>query len=221
MQVGDGQSGGEREWMEFTHRTYWTLLNCGFRLKPTAGTATGVHPVPIGYGRVYVHVPGGFRYDAWIDGLRDGKSFVTTGPMLLVDAQRDQVSGNVLADGPIDSIEIIVNGEIVKRIETENKAKSDGTVEADFREPLSIDSTSWVAVRAWQKSSTGRLRFVHSAPAWFDVDNKPIKPSSDEKEFLVNRMKTEMDRSRSIVGPEAFKEYEEALKLYESLETKQ
>ena len=49
---------------------------------PTGGTASGVHPVPLGFGRVYVHLPGGFSYKTWVSGLNQGRSFVTTGPML-------------------------------------------------------------------------------------------------------------------------------------------
>ena len=58
----------------------YALLNCGFRLRPTAGTASGVHPVPLGFGRVYVHLPDGFDYAAWMKGLGAGRSFVTAAP---------------------------------------------------------------------------------------------------------------------------------------------
>src|SRR4030095_8612816 len=81
-QPGDGWSGTEREWSEVGCSNYYALLNCGFRLRPTAGTANGVHPVPLGFGRVYVHLPDGFGYEAWKRGLDAGRSFVTTGPML-------------------------------------------------------------------------------------------------------------------------------------------
>ena len=74
----------ERGWIDYGFQNYYALLNCGFRLRPTAGTASGVHPVPLGFGRVYVHCPDGFGYDAWVRGLDRGESFVTTGPMLLV-----------------------------------------------------------------------------------------------------------------------------------------
>jgi hypothetical protein len=83
---GDGWSGTERDWIEYGCRNYYTLLNCGFRLRPSAGTANGVHPVPLGFGRVYVQCPGGFSYEAWLRGLDEGRSFVTTGPMLLAEA---------------------------------------------------------------------------------------------------------------------------------------
>ena len=37
-----GTEGGEREWIEFTLGMYYTLLDCGFRLPPSAGTAARV-----------------------------------------------------------------------------------------------------------------------------------------------------------------------------------
>lgn len=78
--------GGERQWIDYTFGMYYALLNCGLKIPPTAGTANGVHPVPAGFGRVYVHLPEGFSYDAWRSGLIEGRSFVTTGPMLYAQA---------------------------------------------------------------------------------------------------------------------------------------
>ena len=36
---------------------YYHLLNCGLRVAPSAGSASGVLPNPVGYNRVYVHLP--------------------------------------------------------------------------------------------------------------------------------------------------------------------
>ena len=53
MKVGQDDRGvSERGWIDFTFKNYYALLNCGFRLRPTAGTASGVHPVLLGFGRV-------------------------------------------------------------------------------------------------------------------------------------------------------------------------
>jgi len=41
----------ERDWTLYGFQTYYALLNCGFRLRPAAGTANGVHPVPLGFSR--------------------------------------------------------------------------------------------------------------------------------------------------------------------------
>ncbi len=64
----------------------------------------------MGYGRVYVHVPSGFDYDRWIEGLRAGASFVTTGPMVRVHRNDSKIDVQIDADGPVESIEWIVNG---------------------------------------------------------------------------------------------------------------
>lgn len=64
--------GNERDWLLYTLGMYYTLLNSGERMMPTAGTANGVHPVPAGFSRVYVHQPDGFDYEAWIEGLQAG-----------------------------------------------------------------------------------------------------------------------------------------------------
>lgn len=75
MGLGSGLN-TERAWALYGFANYYTLLDCGFRLRPAAGTANGVHPVPLGFGRVYVHLDGKFSYDAWIKGLDAGRSFV-------------------------------------------------------------------------------------------------------------------------------------------------
>ena len=64
MQIGRG-SDSEREWTLYGFLTYYALLDCGFRLSPAVGTANGVHPVPLGFSRVYVHLPRGTEAE-WI-----------------------------------------------------------------------------------------------------------------------------------------------------------
>ena len=85
MQVDSDERGmTELGWLQFGFQNYYALLNCGFRLQPTAGTASGVHPVPLGFSRVYVQLAGEFSGDKWLQGLKAGRSFVTTGPMVFV-----------------------------------------------------------------------------------------------------------------------------------------
>ncbi len=78
----DPQGYTERGWIDWGFKTYYAYLNCGFRMRPTGGTGSGYHPVPAGFGRVYVQCPGEFTYEKWIEGLNAGRSFVSTGPML-------------------------------------------------------------------------------------------------------------------------------------------
>ncbi len=119
-------AGGHRQWIDYTLGMYYTLLDCGFRLPPSAGTANGVHPVPAGFGRVYVHQPEGFSFDGWMRGLAAGRSFVTTGPMLyasadgydpghvfdFADANASSISLDmeVMSERPLAYGELLING---------------------------------------------------------------------------------------------------------------
>ena len=72
----------------WTQEIYYHILNCGLRIPPSAGSASGVLPNPVGYNRVYVHLDGPFAYEKWWEGLRAGRSFVTNGPLLRVHVER-------------------------------------------------------------------------------------------------------------------------------------
>ena len=74
----------ELGWLHFGWEQYYAMLNCGLRMCPTAGTANGVHPVPAGFSRVYVDLGNEkFTPELWQKRLNEGRSFVTTGPMLI------------------------------------------------------------------------------------------------------------------------------------------
>ena len=212
MLPGATKSGTERDWIEYTHRSYWAMLNCGQRLQPSAGTASGVHPVPLGYSRVYVNCPDGFSYANWRAGLQAGRSFVTTGPMLNCTVRRDGsdavIETRVRSQTGTGDIEIIVNGEIH---EIRPVTGNDTTISC--RVPL--DGTSWIAVRAWEPQPDKRFRFAHSAPVWFDDPQKPLRPLKREAEFLAGRVRDEITRSREILPSDALTEFQQALAEWE------
>src|SRR5262249_3059343 len=155
---------------------YYTLLDCGFRLRPTGGTASGVHPVPLGFGRVYVRVGPAFSYDAWVKGLNEGRSFVTTGPMLLAELDGRnpgevfrpsgagphgfRLTGRALSAAPLSRIEVIVNGAVAERIKPANRRTDAGGYESVLDAPLKVDGSSWLALRCYEEHADGRLRFA-------------------------------------------------------------
>jgi len=232
-QPGDGWSGNEREWIEVGCRAYYTLLDCGFRLRPSAGTANGVHPVPLGFGRVYVQCPQGFSFDHWWRGLDAGRSFVTTGPMLLAEVagrppgenftleankpRRVEVSGEVISDEPVTAVEIIVNGEIAHRLTPAPRKNQDEAYEAKFQQTLELSGSSWIAVRCWEARPGGRIRFAHTAPWHFDVPVAPLRPRREEAEFLIRQVRQEIDRSSGVISDAALSEYRKALAIYEGI----
>src|SRR5207247_1749238 len=136
----DKQGWTERGWLDYGFQNYYALLDCGFRLRPTAGTASGVHPVPLGFGRVYVHVSDGFSYHAWLQGLNAGHSFVTTGPLLFVqlngqdpghtfkakDSGDYHLTGSVHSEQPLATIEVVSNGALLRAVKPSNRKTDSG-----------------------------------------------------------------------------------------------
>ena len=80
----------------WTQEIYYHILNCGLRIPPSAGSASGVLNNPVGYNRVYVHLGPDCSYARWWEGLRAGRSFVTNGPLLRVQAG-GQLPGHVFS----------------------------------------------------------------------------------------------------------------------------
>lgn len=224
-------------WISFGLQNYYTLLNCGFRIQPTAGTASGVHPVPLGHSRVYVHTGTEFSGKKWLDGLRRGHSFVTTGPMLFATLEGATSGHEFRADGksgesnkyklriesissrPLDRIEVLVNGRITKTFKTPHTATPNEASRVVHSTTLPITKSSWVAVRSFERQPDGRIRFAHTAPWHIRVKDQPVRPRREEIEFLTRRVQDEIDRNKDVLSPAAMAEFRKALKIYKSLKT--
>lgn len=224
--------GNERDWTLYTLGMYYTLLNAGHRLVPTAGTASGVHPVPAGFSRVYVHLPDGFTYEQWVQGLAAGRSFVTTGPMVFAtvngrdpgadftpaaEAAEYRIAGTVVSEEPLAFLEVIHNGIAVRTLMPQNRPTATGAHETTFATSLPVDRSGWVAVRCWEDRADGRFRWAHTAPWHCTIPGRPLAPRREEKDFLVERMRFESARSRDVLPPAAQAENDQALAAYESL----
>jgi len=219
-------------WIDFGFKTYYALLNCGFGMRPTAGTASGVHPVPLGYGRVYVQLPGGFDYQKWMAGLDAGRSFVTTGPMLFaefdgrpagssIDVEESssiRVHGHVQSSRGVSRIEIVKNGDVVRVVKAGNQPHTDGGLHSNFDEQVAVDGTSWIAVRCFEGEPGGdRIRFAHTAPVHLKRADRRLRPRRFETEFLVRAVQSEIERNRTVLSADELAEYEQALGVYRAL----
>jgi hypothetical protein len=210
----DAKGWTEAGWIDYTFQNYYALLDCGIPMQPTAGCASGVHPVPIGFGRVYVHVDGDFSYEAWLKGLKEGWSFVTTGPTLFVSLKEGALSGSAESGVPLSRIEIVVNGEVVRTVKPENKPTAKGGFASAVNETLKLEESGWIAARCFEDRLDKRVRFAHTAPIHVEVAGKPLRPRRVEVEFLVQRVEDEIARNAELLSDAAMDEYREALKFY-------
>jgi len=182
-----------------TNSTYYRFLNCGFRLAATGGSAMGVMAVPLGYGRTYAKVNGPLSEASYLDAIRAGRTFATNGPMLIFTANGLD-SGAVIeypidSDEPIwikaelrsiqriESLELLYNGKIIKRISLEEEAPSP-ILRATAAMGLKPLRSGWMAARATFRSTDGHLRQAHTSPIYITVDGKPTVSKTDA-EYMI------------------------------------
>lgn len=209
----------ERGWIDFGFKNYYALLNCGFRMMPSAGTASGVHPVPLGFGRVYVQVDGDFTYEKWIDGLARGKSFVTTGPILRANVKKlegDRASVHITYESrfPDEWISVIVNGKNGATLDGRASKRPRGGYKVTMSGVVDLETSSWIAVRAFEKRPDGRPRFAHTAPVWIDLPGKPLVPEQADVDYLIGRVENELKRHEGVLPEAALEEYREAAEAF-------
>jgi hypothetical protein len=169
---------------------YYRILNSGIQLPLSAGSANGVKATPVGYDRVYVRLgKDAFDYPGFMRALKLGRSFSTNGPILelevdgrhgpgdRIDIRRGQdvrVRARARSQGELESLQLIVNGTVVAEQTGRNVR------ELTLEKALSLDRSSWAAVRAFERAATAEswrpagLVFAHTSPLYFFLGGKPV-----------------------------------------------
>ena len=166
---------------EFGTADLWhRFLNLGIPLAASAGTDVMLdyhRTMAVGTTRIYVHVPGPFRIGPYLEALKAGRSFVTTGPLVdfMVDGVRPGEAvgqGGEAAwtltlahTGPVAQVDLIVNGETVETV-----SGLDGPGVRELTGSLSLPAGGWVAARAHggEESWPGMNGsvFAQTSPVW-------------------------------------------------------
>jgi TolB protein len=139
---------------------YYRLLNAGFRLPATGGTdnfSDVWRDPPPGSDRTFARVDGPLSVRSWLDAIRRGRTFTSTGPLLFLDVDGRQpgdeialaanssssvrVKCEALSITPLDSLQIIVNGEVARAVAASGKTR------LEFNEPVAIPEGGWIAAR--------------------------------------------------------------------------
>jgi hypothetical protein len=196
----------------WTQEIYYHMLNCGLRLPPSAGSASGVLPNPVGYNRVYVRLEEPFSSDSWFRGLSRGRCFVTNGPLLLVTA--DELDpGAVLklmpgesksialdiqltSQDPVSNIEIIKNGHVSQKIKCSNEVTQRHTFQ------FSVDEPGWFLVRAIADVEN-TFRFAATAPWFIESDEIKNRVSRKSAQFFIDWVSERIDRVNANLQDDA------------------
>ena len=185
----------------WTQEIYYHVLNCGLRLPPSAGSASGVLPNPVGYNRVYVHLDGDLSHEKWWDGLKAGRVFVSNGPLLRCRAN-GQFPGHVStapagqtldlrvdaaldSRDPVSSLEIIQNGRVAKTVPY-TEWKRTGTLGA-----VSFKESGWFLIRTIA-DVPGTFRFASTGPFYVEIGSVPRRVSKASVQFFLDWVRERM-----------------------------
>jgi hypothetical protein len=170
----------------WSQHVYYELLNCGLRIPPSAGSASGVLPNPVGYNRVYVHCGEELSWDKWWENLRRGRVVVTNGPLLRPrvfspGAEQDgALPGHVFQGDkgqtvelnielklstrdPIEYLEIVQDGTTVHEVRLDQWVKDGGNLPT-----VKFNRSGWFLIRA-VTSNPKTFRFASTGPYYVEI----------------------------------------------------
>ena len=171
---------------------YFHLLNCGLRIAPAAGSGSGLVANPAGYNRTYVYCDE-FTPDNWWQGLKEGRTVITNGPLLrpLVNglppghvfqaesgAIELSIALNLATREKIDYLEVIQDGRVVHETRLDELAKAGGKLPS-----VKFERSGWLAVRA-VTNAPKTYRFALTAPYYVDIGYKPTISKKSAQFFL-------------------------------------
>jgi hypothetical protein len=214
---------------------YYDLLNCGFRIPLSIGSD---YPANLmGFARVYVYCGEMLDYDTWVDHLAAGKTFVSSGAVISLSAADAQigdtiqlepgetreivVKGSARCKTPLQHVEIVYNGNMVKRIASQEDGK-----EIAFHETISVKGPGWIAARAFPAGSRtwwGQADVAHTSPIYIQSGNmRLVRPAAVRN--LINVLqagKAAAQSSRMYESPEQKQSvldyYDEGIRMFEGL----
>lgn len=172
----------------WSQEIYYHLLNCGLRIPPSAGSASGVLPNPVGYNRVYVHCGEELTWDKWWENLRLGRVVVTNGPMLrprvfgpgasqegalpghVFQAEKGQtveldIALNLAIRSPdkVEYLEVVQDGKVVHEVRLDEWRNAKGKLPT-----VKFTRSGWVLVRA-VTNNPKTFRFATTGPYYVEI----------------------------------------------------
>ena len=223
------------------YELWYRLLNSGFRISPGAGTDVftnwrGINSIP-GGARQYVDTGAEFTWARWVERYREGRVFVTNGPLLSFKVNgsgmgevlrpaagqpyRAKLEAEISSRSPYRLIEFLRNGEVLKRIEIPPQT---GSYRAE--EEVTLERSAWLAVRVTGVPARGivgggLVPRAHSGPVYVHIGGAPVLVKEDVELMLrwVDRLWLLLEE-RNNFGPgdnreRARKMFEAARKHYQ------
>jgi hypothetical protein len=180
---------------------WYRLLNLGFRIPAAGGTDAMANYAtlrgPVGLNRVYASLANGpLDSGAWLEALRQGRTFATNGPLLdfslagnpigaTLRLEREQAvpfTARLRSIVPVDHAQVICNGRIVREL-----ALGTHRDELAVNGTLPISSSGWCVLRAFTARAEYPVldNFVYAttSPVYVSVRGEKLRSPADARYF--------------------------------------
>jgi len=204
---------------------WYHILNTGLRL-PAYGASDFDACRKLGDCRTYGYHKGRPTMRQWLDAVAQGRSFVTSGPILLVEVDGHLPGDTIQRTGdgpyevrialqarsnvaPITNVDIIVNGEVVQEL----NLPRDEQPSQWFRheQTLPLNRPSWIAARAYSRSPTGTPDAEsHTNPIFVNIDGNAPYHEAD-----VDWLIAELDKQITFHEQRVFDKQHLAIRFFE------
>ncbi len=172
----------------------YAVWNNGLKVSAVGGedSISSLHASKlVGSERTYVHTGGkGLDMHAWLDGMREGRAFVTNGPLVELSVNgmlpgetvnlpagggRVRVEGRVRSVVPLQNVTLLFNGQPVEQLPLSADRKS-----ADLDKTLAVSGSGWYHLRA-EGAPADRFPLdtgypqAFTNPVWTIVGDQPVR----------------------------------------------
>ena len=163
-------------WNDAEYDIYYQMLNAGLRLPVSTGSDWFICSA----NRVYADTGTAFEYEAWLEALKGGRTFITNGPAVFLTVNElgpgsvvDSTPGGRITASvrwqshyPVHRVELILNGQAA-----ESRAFPEGSADGEMEVELTIDCDSWLGARLSSdaRDSYAQPVFAHTSPAYVDT----------------------------------------------------
>ena len=186
---------------EHTGRVWHRALNCGFRVTASGGedSISDLHRTPVvGAARMYAYLGKRLGWDAWVEAIREGRTFITNGPLVQLEINGEIAGAEIRlpAEGgsvemaarmdsafPVDRLELIRNGEVLEEIPLR-----DGGLSGATRKRLTVGQSGWYTLRATTDGPVPPVDDVRlhgeTGAIFVYCGDEPIRSASDAEYFI-------------------------------------
>ncbi len=185
---------------------WYRLLNIGYRF-PCLGASDYPACRWLADCRTYVNITGTPGMKAWFEGAAAGRSFVTTGPLLLLAVDGKGPGEQIELHGagphavtahikvrcevaPVTDVQLIVNGKVLHQFKVAADQSKSRWLE--FERRVDLPGPAWIAARAFSAAPSGSPDAdAHTNPVYVTLDGKlPYDRAS--LDALLTRLDTEL-----------------------------